>query len=80
MEGFSGLRDYQKWARKEVRQKGFIELSPITGHKAYIYDFEELKRMQKRQNESGFWETYRGLKEMDPDCPTVQDVRKLARR
>jgi len=80
MEGFSGLRDYQKWARKQVRQDGFILLSPITGHKAFIYDFEELKRLQKRQAQPGFWEYYREMKHSAPNCDTVQDVRRLAKR
>lgn len=80
MEGFAGLRDYQKWARREVRQKGYILLNPITRHKAYIYDYEELKRLQKKQGESGFWEYYREMKRDAPDCDTVQNVRKLAKR
>lgn len=80
MEGFSGLRDYQKFRRKDVMEKGYILLSPITGHKAYIYDFAELKRLWKKQCEKGFWEYYREMKRDAPDCETVQNVRKLAKR
>lgn len=42
MSGFSGLRDYQEWRRRDVLNKGYILLNPITGHKAFIYDWEHL--------------------------------------
>ena len=80
MSGFSGLRDYQAFRRWDVMQKGYILLSPITKHKAYIYDFEELCRLQSIQNTEGFWEYYREMKKAAPDCDTVANVRKLSRR
>lgn len=80
MSGFSGLRDYQKFRRKDVMQKGYILLSPITGHKAHIYDFEELSRITKRMEQPGFWNYYREMKKEAPDCDTVREVRKLAVR
>lgn len=80
MSGFSGLRDYQAMRRREVRAKGYILLSSITGHKAYIYDYDELKRLEALQEEEGFWDYYREMRRDYPECDTVQNVRKLARR
>lgn len=80
MSGFSGLKRYQDFRRVDVMRKGYILLSPITGHKAYIYDYSELKNQIERQEEEGFWDYYREMKREAPDCDTVQAVRRLARR
>ena len=80
MSGFSGLKRYQDFRRVDVMRKGYILLSPITGHKAYIYDYSELKNQIEKQEEEGFWDYYREMKREAPDCDTVQAVRRLARR
>lgn len=80
MSGFAGLKRYQDFRRVDVMRKGYILLSPITGHKAYIYDYDELKRQMDLQSEEGFWEYYREMKRDAPECDTVQGVRRLARR
>lgn len=78
--GFKGLAAYQQMRRKEVMKLGYILLSPITGHKAYIYDYEDLKKQMAKQNEPGFWEYYKEMKRDAPDCDTVQAVKRLAKR
>lgn len=45
MSGFSGLRDYQDFRRRDVLKKGYILMNPITKHKAYIYDWDNLCRI-----------------------------------
>lgn len=45
MSGFSGLRDYQEFRRLDVLKKGYIQLNNITGHKAFIYDWDNLKQI-----------------------------------
>lgn len=80
MSGFSGLKRYQDFRRVDVMRKGYILLSKITGHKAYIYDYDELKRQMDKQEDPEFWAYYREMKQEDPDCDTVQGVRRLARR
>ena len=62
MTGFSGVKKYQDYCRKDVMQKGYILLSPVTRHKAYIYDFDELKRIQDKFSEDGFWQYYNEMK------------------
>lgn len=42
MSGFSGLRDYQEYRRKDVLKRGYILINPITKHKAFIYDWDNL--------------------------------------
>lgn len=80
MSGFAGLKKYQDFRRIDVMRKGYILLSPITGHKAYIYDYDELKIQMDKQEDPDFWEYYREMKRDAPECDTVQAVRKLARR
>lgn len=80
MSGFAGLKRYQDFRRVDVMRKGYILLSKITGHKAYIYDYDELKRQMEKQDDPDFWAYYREMKQENPECDTVQGVRQLARR
>lgn len=80
MSGFAGLKRYQDFRRVDVMRKGYILLSKITGHKAYIYDYDELKRQMDKQEDPDFWAYYREMKQENPECDTVQGVRRLARR
>lgn len=80
MSGFAGLKRYQDFRRVDVMRKGYILLSPITGHKAYIYDYDELKMQMEKQDDPDFWAYYREMKQENPECDTVQGVRLLARR
>lgn len=80
MSGFAGLKRYQDFRRVDVMRKGYILLSKITGHKAYIYDYDELKRQMDKQEDPEFWAYYREMKQENPECDTVQGVRRLARR
>lgn len=80
MSGFAGLKKYQDFRRVDVMRKGYILLSPITGHKAYIYDYGELKMQMEKQDDPDFWAYYREMKQENPECDTVQGVRWLARR
>lgn len=80
MSGFKGVKKYQDFCRKDVMEKGFILLNPLTGHKAYIYDFNELQRIKNKFKEPGFWEYYREMKRDAPNCDTVQEVKKFFKR
>lgn len=80
MSGFAGLKRYQDFRRIDVMRKGYILLSPITRHKAYIYDYDELKMQMEKQDDPDFWAYYREMKQENPECDTVQGVRRLARR
>lgn len=39
MKGFSGLKAYQDWRRQDWQIKGYIDLNPIFGYKAFIHDY-----------------------------------------
>lgn len=80
MSGFAGLKRYQDFRRVDVMRKGYILLSKITGHKAYICDYDELKMQMEKQDDPDFWAYYREMKQENPECDTVQGVRRLARR
>lgn len=80
MKGFAGLKRYQDFRRRDWWDKGYILLSPLTGHKAYIYDYEDLKKIQERFKEPGFWEYYREMKVSAPECETVQMVKRFFKR
>lgn len=50
MSGFSGLRDYQEFRRRDVLNKGYILINPITRHKAFIYDWSNLCKISEALN------------------------------
>lgn len=79
MNGFKGVKKYQDIRKKEVMEKGYILLNPLTGHKAYIYDFNELKSIQSKFCPE-FWSYYGAMKKMEPQCDTVQEVKKYFKR
>lgn len=80
MKGFKGLKKYQDFRRRDWFDKGYILLNPITGHKAFIYDYQELLADKKRMSEEGFWDYYREMKRDTPSCDTVQMVKHFFKR
>lgn len=81
MDGFQGIKAYQNFRRKDWFNKGYILLNPITGHKAFIYDWEELVITRKAMNEPGYWDEYKTKKDMGWfDDPQVQEVRHFFKR
>lgn len=80
MRGFPGVAKYQDYCRREVMKKGYILLNPVTKHRAHVYDFEELDRIQKKFDDPEFWDYYREMKKYDPSCETVKDVQNYFRR
>lgn len=81
MSGFSGLKKYQEFRRKDWFQKGYILLNPLTGHKAFIYDYDKLKEEKARMSSDTWdWEYYRQMKKEYPDCDAVQMVRHFFKR
>ena len=79
MNGFKGLKSYQDFRRKDWFNKGYILLNPLTGHKAYIYDYEQLKE-DKEWMQTLDWDYYREMKKTDPTCYTVERVRHFFKR
>ena len=80
MAKFKGIKTYQDYCRKVVMEKGYILMNPVLGHRAHIYDFEELNDIQKKFKEDGFWEYYREMKKSSPSCDTVQKVKRYLQR
>ena len=81
MDGFQGIKAYQNFRRKDWFNKGYILLNPITGHKAFIYDWEELVITRKVMNEPGYWDEYKTKKDMGWfDDPQVKEVRHFFKR
>ena len=80
MEGFKGLKKYQDFRRKDWFDKGYILLNGKTGHKAFIYDYDDLLNDKRRMSEPGFWDYYREMKQEAPTCDTVQMVRHFFKR
>ena len=79
MAGFKGLKAYQDFRRKDWFDKGYILLNPLSGHKAYIYDYEKLKE-DKEWMKTLDWDYYREMKKSNPDCSTVQRVKHFFKR
>lgn len=79
MKGFNGLKKYQDESRKDWVRQGYILINPISGHKAYIYDYRSLMEDRKWMS-SLDWDYYREMKKEDPSCYTVQRVKHYFRR
>ena len=79
MKGFSGLKKYQDFRRKDWFTKGYILLNEKTRHKAYIYDYDKLLEDKKWMSTLD-WAYYREMKKSYPDCDTVQRVRHFFKR
>lgn len=78
-KGFPGVAAYQSYQRKTVMQLGYINTCPEVGFRAYIYDFDELDKVQKQFNQE-FWAKYRRLKAENPSDPLVEEVRNYFKR
>lgn len=80
MEGFPGIKRYQDYCRAAVMRDGYILLNPLTGHRAHIYDAEELKETHSKMQEPGFWEYYQSARRRNPQDEIVQEVRHYMQR
>lgn len=80
MEGFPGIKKYQDYCRAAVMRDGYILLNPLTGHRAHIYDAEELKETRNKMQEPGFWEYYQSARRRNPQDEIVQEVRHYMQR
>ena len=80
MEGFPGIKRYQDYCRAAVMRDGYILLNPLTGHRAHIYDAEELKETRSKMQEPGFWEYYQNARRRNPQDEIVQEVRHYMQR
>lgn len=80
MEGFPGIKRYQDYCRMAVMRDGYILLNPLTGHRAHIYDAEELKETHNKMQEPGFWEYYQNVRKHNPQDEIVQEVRHYMQR
>lgn len=80
MSGLSGLKKYQEFRKKDWWDKGYIDLNPMFGFKAYIYDYKYLRGLYESFKEPGFWEYYRQMKEECPTCNTVLKVKEYFTR
>ena len=79
MSGFNGLKRYQEYKHKDWWDKGYILISELSGHKAYIYDYKELKDT-KEWMKTLDWDYYREMKKSNPNCDTVQRVKRFFKR
>ena len=68
MRGFPGIASYQKRQREFVMKYGYILLNPLSQHKAYIYDFDEMMGVKKRFD-GDFWTEYKMYKGQETQLP-----------
>lgn len=58
MKGFPGIAKFQNIQKKFVVTNGYILISPITGHRAYWWDWKYWKEVQSSYT-SKFWDDYK---------------------
>lgn len=72
MSGFHGIKDFQDFQKRRVNEKGYILISPLTGHKAWWWDHTYWKKLQDLMTDE-FWTEYR-LKHKDTGDAVAQRV------
>lgn len=80
MSGFSGLKKYQDWRRKDWKEKGYINLNPIFGFRANIYDYKYLVDLESRFDDPEYKLYYHEMKETNPNCDTVLERKNFYKR
>ena len=65
-KGFPGIAKFKEKASKTVREKGYIELCNITGHKTYWSEFNNWKNEQLSYTQE-FWEEYKNIHKPNKD-------------
>ena len=65
-KGFPGIAKFKEKASKTVREKGYIELCNITGHKTYWSEFNNWKDEQLTYTQE-FWEEYKNIHKPNKD-------------
>lgn len=76
MKGFPGVKSFQDYQKKFVMQYGYILLCRLTKHKAYIYDFELLKKIEERLDYEFYSKAkpYKGLENKQLPKPVVNQL------
>lgn len=80
MSGFSGLKKYQDWRRQDWKQKGYIDLNPIFGFRANIYDLQYLRDFSSKFDDPEYKLYYHQMKASNPNCDTVIDRKNYYKR
>lgn len=63
LKSFPGIDAYFKKVKRDAWEHGYILLSAVTGHKHYIYNWQEIKDFEKTLTKE-FWDIYRYEKEI----------------
>ena len=58
MKGFPGIAKFQNYQKNFVVKNGYILISPITGHRAFWWDWEYWKQVQSSYTPE-FWDEYK---------------------
>ena len=58
LEGFPGIAKFKSEGSKAVREKGYVLMCALTGHKMYWWDHDKWLQRQKTFTQE-FWEEYR---------------------
>lgn len=80
MSGFSGLKRYQNWRRKDWKMKGYIDLNPTFGFRVNIYDYGYLVDLGSKFDDPEYKLYYHQMKESNPNCETVQERKNYYKR
>jgi DNA polymerase-1 len=73
-DAFPGLQAYFDQVKKFGLENGYILISPETGKKCYIYNYEEFVEQEKEFTKE-FWDKYKLYKRKAVDSPTFVAMR-----
>lgn len=59
MKGFPGMKDYQDYCRKDVMERGYIQMNNVTGAKCFAHDWDQLSKIKEEMADHSFWKLFR---------------------
>lgn len=59
MKGFPGVKAYQDYCKKDVMERGYIQMNNVTGAKCFVEDWDRLSSIKEEMNDPNFWKEYK---------------------
>lgn len=76
MNGFKGVAAFQRFRRQDFKNKGYILINSLTGHKAFFDNWDYIKKGLLLRKDSNYWQEYRQAKE-DKDTEFLRKFREF---
>lgn len=59
MKGFPKVKDYQNYCRKDVMERGYIQMNNVTGAKCFVDKWDVISKIKEEMNDHSFWKLFK---------------------